>query len=74
MYFGGPFYFPMNNVTIQSFDVSLDSAQNTFIHNVKFVALLQPTENTAYYLQNEFDINRDALYNQVSATVYTKPQ
>jgi len=74
MYFGGPFYFPMNNVTIQSFDVSLDSAQNTFIHNVKFVALLQPTESTAYYLQNEFDINRDALYNQVSATVYTKPQ
>jgi hypothetical protein len=76
LYFGGPFYFPMSNVTLQSFDVKVDASSASFVHVVEFIALLQASDpdSKEYYNQNEFDVNRAGLYAPVEATIYTEPQ
>lgn len=74
MYFGGPFYFPMKNVTIQSFGLSLSADTGYFTHTVKFIALLQPSQFKEFYKQNEFDINYDGLLTNLTGAIYTEPQ
>lgn len=38
MFFGGPFYFPMRNVTINFFDSNLDASSKTWTNNISFTA------------------------------------
>lgn len=74
LYFGGPFYFPMKNVSFQVFSLDLSADNDSYIHKVEFTALLQTTNEQNYYKQNEFDINFDGLLNPPSGEFYVKPQ
>jgi len=74
MYFGGPFYFPMKNVAIQSFSLTLSADTGYFVHKIKFIALLQPSKFKEFYKQNEFDINYDGLLTTLTGAIYTEPQ
>lgn len=74
LFFGGPFYYPMKNVSIQVFSSSLAGDGVSFINVVSFIALLQESNYPQYYKQNEFDIHYEGLYEPISASVYTTPQ
>jgi hypothetical protein len=74
LYFGGPFYYPMNNVSIQVFKAELNADKSTFTHTVDFIAMLQPSQYKQYYLQNEFDINHINLYSSPTGKIYVTPQ
>jgi hypothetical protein len=70
MYFGGPFYYPMTNVNVQQFDVSITA--NEFKHTIDFIALLGESIFPEYYLQNEFDINLHHFSDPITGNVYTQ--
>jgi hypothetical protein len=72
MYFGGPFYYPMNNVNVQQFEMTLNG--NEFIHTIEFIALLQESIFADFYKQNEFDIFSDHFIDPITGEVFTKPQ
>ena len=72
MYFGGPFYYPMNNVNVQQFDVKIIASD--FKHTIEFIALLQISDFHDYYLQNEFDISPSHFTDPITGTVYTGSQ
>ena len=74
LYFGGPFYYPMKNVTINVFSLEIDPNTGSFIHEVEFLALAQTSNYKQYYLQNEFNIFHRGLYNPITAEVYVTPQ
>lgn len=74
MFFGGPFYYPMKNVSIQVFSSTLAGDGVSFMNEVKFLALLQESNYPQYYKQNEFDIHYEGLYEPISASVYATPQ
>lgn len=74
LYFGGPFYYPMKNVTVQVFKLTVDANTGSFIHEVSFFALLQPSNYKEYYMQNEFNINQEGLYAPINAQIYVQPQ
>jgi len=74
MYFGGPFYFPMNNVSFQVFSLDISADQASYIHKVEFTALLQQSPYQKYYDQNEFNIHIDGLFGPPSGEIYVKPQ
>lgn len=73
MYFGGPFYYPMNNVNVQLFSAELLS-EEFYVHEIEFIALLQPSPNKEYYKQGEFDIDYTVLFNPITGAVNTKSQ
>ena len=74
MYFGGPFYYPMNNVTFQVFSLSLSADQASYVHKVDFYALLQESPYQKYYDQNEFNVHLDGLFGPPTGEIYVKPQ
>lgn len=72
LYFGGPFYYPMNNVYFQLF--GLDINENEYTHSFEFEALLQPTSNSQWYKQNIFDLNYSILSKNIKGGLYFDPQ
>jgi hypothetical protein len=61
MYFGSTFYYPLNNVILQQFDVELSGDQASYVHKLKFIAILEPTDNIEYFKQNQFDVDFSLL-------------
>lgn len=74
LYFGGPYYFPMRNVSIQPFGLNVSGGDATYTHTIKFNALLQSSNSLNYYQKNQFDLNINGLFSTPSAQVYTTPQ
>ena len=74
VYFGGPFYFPMNNVAIEVFGSELEGEKGYYTHTLNFKASLQESKYKSYYLQNEFDIKHSGLYDTPSGSIYVEPQ
>jgi hypothetical protein len=84
LYFGGPFYFPMKNVTIDFFSSELQPQNGSFLHDIKFIARLQaPTieddvdinlNPTPWYQLNEFDISYLGLYEPITGAIYVDQQ
>ena len=74
MYFGGPFYFPMENVSFQVFSLEVSAEKSSYIHKVNFTALLQESAYQEYYKQNEFNVHLDGLFGEPTGEIYVKPQ
>jgi hypothetical protein len=74
MYFGGPFYFPMENVSFQVFSLDISADKASYIHKVNFTALLQESAYSQYYNQNEFNVHLDGLFGSPTGRIYVKPQ
>jgi hypothetical protein len=74
LYFGGPFYFPMKNVTFQVFSLDVSADADSYIHKVGFTALLQESIYSEYYNQNEFDIHLNGLFGPPRGEIYVQSQ
>ena len=74
MYFGGPFYFPMENVIFQVFSLDISADKSSYTHKVSFTALLQESAYPEYYKQNEFNVHLDGLFGMPTGEIYVKPQ
>ncbi len=72
LYFGGPFYYPMQNVSIQSFKLDISADGASYEHTIKFLALLQPSVHNEYYKQSEFDINYQGLSAAIEPVIYAR--
>lgn len=88
MYFGGPFYYPMKNVSINLFSVEAH-ADGTYTHQMEFTASIQPQVKAKkkggvnnpspqtpipYYKMNHFDISYEGLFEPIEGNIYVKPQ
>mgnify|MGYP003552278996 FL=1 len=77
MYFGGPYYYPMKNVSIQpTSSISINPQNGSYIHSIKFIALLQPSpsKETDWFKLNQFDISYEGILRPITGSLYVDEQ
>jgi hypothetical protein len=74
MYFGSVFYYPMQNVFFDVFDLTVNADNASFEHSLRFTALLQPSPYIEYFKQNHFDLNYRGLFGPPTGEIYFEKQ